>query len=238
LPRTTGWNQAKCGCAGLAWADDMAIVLAGGGVCQERADDGGGGRFWLRGWGKSWPRRTSGSAIRRRGGRGRPLIGFFDLFGPASSGEVEGVLEYWRCGDVRFVPLDDRVGVDKCYDFDTGPGNVFIDAVVCHDTNGEQGMAKQQLVDDFLRHPYYTLDPAKTTGRGVFRDTLADELVRKGEVAGRSADDVVATVTRITAQAIVDYYRRYAPSQDITSYSCAEAMRIIRTSRSSHIRII
>ena len=77
------------------------------------------------------------------------------------------------------------------------------------------GTVSEDVVDEFLSSPYFKHGIPKTCGVEIFSNATAYELCERMSDEGLSAEDCIATLTRITAQSIVDGYRIHAPRQGI-----------------------
>lgn len=143
------------------------------------------------------------------GGQGAPLVSLMDvlLLGRRPS-ESRAMLNLGGIGNLTVVRPDaDPVA------FDTGPANALLDAAVTritegretHDVDGARaaaGQVDEALLDRLLEDPYYRLEPPKTTGKEHFHGAYLDEVLASvGPVAD---DDLVATLTALTARTIAD----------------------------------
>jgi anhydro-N-acetylmuramic acid kinase len=154
------------------------------------------------------------------GGQGAPLVSIADALLFSGDG--------WRAlqnvggiGNVTIVPPDGTLASVRA--FDTGPGNVLIDAVVRRldatrrfDEDGRlaaRGTPIDAVTDELLAHPYFAAEPAKSTGRELFDDAYVAHLIERCRAARRDASDadLVATATALTARSIGDAYRRFIP---------------------------
>ncbi len=107
--------------------------------------------------------------------------------------------------------------------FDTGPANMLMDLAVRHYSEGRRqydrdgrlaarGRVNEDLVRSWLRHPFFRRRPPKSTGREEFGEVFWQR-VRKGcDRAGLGREDVLASLTALTARSIARSYARHLPS--------------------------
>ena len=80
---------------------------------------------------------------------------------------------------------------------------------------GRRGQIHGALLERLLADPYYRRPPPKSTGKELFHATyLADHVAAVGTIA---ADDVVATVTALTAITVADACREFGVRRLVVS---------------------
>ncbi|WP_132060669.1 anhydro-N-acetylmuramic acid kinase [Halorussus amylolyticus] len=153
------------------------------------------------------------------GGHGAPLTPFFDLACLSADDEARALQNIGGIGNCTLLPPSpDR---DDALAFDTGPGNMVIDAVVetltdgeaTYDEDGEwaaEGGVDEKVVAEFLDDSYFERAPPKTTGRERFGHHYAREFVAAARDRDCGDADIVASATALTAQSIADAYDRFA----------------------------
>jgi anhydro-N-acetylmuramic acid kinase len=148
------------------------------------------------------------------GGQGAPLVPFLDylVFRHTSLGRIVQNLG----GIANLTAIAASARPEQVLAFDTGPGNMVIDAVMerlygkSYDGGGRvaaRGKVLEGVLASVLRQPFFRQAPPKGAGREQFGREFVAEFLRR---CGRAKkEDVVATATALTACSIGDALRRF-----------------------------
>ncbi len=151
------------------------------------------------------------------GGKGAPLVPFLDylLYRDPKIGRI--VQNIGGIANLTAIPAG--ASSEHVKAFDTGPGNMLIDAVTDrlfnrpYDRDGRiaaTGTVLDSAISDILRQPFFRSRPPKTAGREEFGREFAQQFIKR---CGRaSKPDVVATATALTARSIADALSRFVLS--------------------------
>ena len=148
------------------------------------------------------------------GGEGAP---FAPLYHRALAHGLSGplmVLNWGGVGNVTYIDGDEVLA------FDTGPGNMVMDAVVTKLSGGQQtydrggrwaarGKISSKLLAQCLKHPYLARKLPKTTGREEFGEMFLKRFLVTGRKLKLSDADLIATATAFTAASLAEAYQRF-----------------------------
>jgi len=146
------------------------------------------------------------------GGQGAPLVPYVDYLLFRRPGRVRALQNIGGIANVTVVtdPVESVVA------FDTGPGNAMIDHAVTLATRGRRrfdrdgrmaaaGVVNRNLLARLHAHPFFARPIPRSVGRETFGARWVDSLAR-----GRTgARDLVATLTRFTAESIHRSYQEH-----------------------------
>jgi anhydro-N-acetylmuramic acid kinase len=152
------------------------------------------------------------------GGKGAPLVPFLDFI--LYRDERVGRIVQNIGGIANLTAIPAGAASNQVTAFDSGPGNMLIDAVVerlfgkPYDRDGSiasTGAVLDRVISDVMRGPFFRRKPPKTAGREEFGREFAEEFIKRcGRVDKR---DIVATATALTAMSIADALRRFVVRQ-------------------------
>ena len=142
------------------------------------------------------------------GGNGAPLVPYVDYLLFKSDATSRVVLNIGGIANLSALPAGQGAGTVVA--FDTGPGNMVMDQLIAHFTDGDQrydcdgrlarsGQCDEAFVNELLADPWYALPAPKSTGRERYGKHFAERILERG----LSPADAMATAADLTARSIL-----------------------------------
>lgn len=221
LDALIGQALADAACAGIdAVGGGVGLVVSHGQTVHHWVEDGAV-RGTLQLGQPAWIAEATGLPVvhdlRSRdvaaGGQGAPLVSRFDALLLAGTRRSAAALNIGGIANVTIVaPQRDPVA------FDTGPGNALLDLAVRSGTDGAErhdaggaraarGEVHDGLLDVLLADPYYDRPPPKSTGKEHYHGAYLDDVLARSGAAALGLDDLLATLTALTATTVADACR-------------------------------
>jgi anhydro-N-acetylmuramic acid kinase len=148
------------------------------------------------------------------GGKGAPLVPFLDYF--LYRDPRVGRIAQNIGGIANLTAIPAGASSRQVVAFDTGPGNMVIDAVMeelfgrRYDRGGKiaaSGQVREGVIAQLMRESFFRQKPPRTAGREEFGREYVGRFLRI--CRGASKPDVVATATALTARSIADALQRF-----------------------------
>ena len=148
------------------------------------------------------------------GGQGAPLVPAFHEF-LFSRNQNMIVLNIGGMANISVLSKEHSTS-----GFDTGPGNVLMDAWYSRHLNGnydedgnwaKSGQVIPELLDDLLLEPYFSEPAPKSTGRELFNL----EWLLEYEPGDYAAEDVQATLLQLTVQSICKEILKFPNTEQV-----------------------
>jgi anhydro-N-acetylmuramic acid kinase len=150
------------------------------------------------------------------GGQGAPLVPLLDYVLFASSKRGRVLQNIGGIANLTAIPA--AATPDEVIAFDTGPGNMVIDALAHQlfgkpfDRNGSlaaKGKVIAPALAAAMRNPYFQLKPPRTAGREQFGREYAAKFLSSCRRTSNNPADILATATALTAESIARSYKRF-----------------------------
>ncbi|MCZ1012931.1 anhydro-N-acetylmuramic acid kinase [Streptomyces noursei] len=155
------------------------------------------------------------------GGQGAPLVSMTDALLLRALPGTPAALNLGGIANITVVAPD-----TEPLAFDAGPANALLDAAIGHFTGGAAhcdedgrraaaGRTDPDLLRLLLSDPYYRRPAPKSTGKEHFHLPYLQQAL--GGMPGLDTDDVLATLTRLTAVTVADACRAHQVTELIVS---------------------